>query len=100
MVQNQEPNLGPINGTELLCAENHIIKTVQAEYFPKEIEFVALKSKSGSKPPTDVSQFNLLLDDDKVLRCRSRINNASISDFGETTYFDAQRPSLYQLGHS
>ena len=92
-INKQEPKLGPLEGTELRCAENLVIKAVQAECFSKEIEFIASKSKVGSRPPNYVSQFNLFLDDDEILRCRSRINNASISDA-------SKRPILMPRDHN
>ena len=91
-INRQEPKLGPLEGTELRCAENYVIRAVQAECFSKEIEFIARKSKVGSRPPTYVSQFNLFLDDDDILRCRTRINNASISDA-------SKRPILMPRDH-
>ena len=52
------------------------MKSIQRESFYKEIDY--LTRRKGA-PPIYVSQFNLFLDE-KNLRCRARIGNASLSE--------------------
>ena len=80
IVNKEALKLCPLGGEELRCAENIVIREVQRECFLKEIEFIQSNSKVCSKPPAYVSQFNLFLDDEGILCCRTRINNASIAD--------------------
>ena len=80
IVKKEALKLCPLGGEELRCSENIVIREAQRECFSKEIEFIQSNSKVCSKPPVFVSQFNLFLDDEGILRCRTRINNASIAD--------------------
>ena len=41
-------------------------------------------TKAPSKPPLYVTQFNLFLDESKLLRCRTRVGNADISESSKT----------------
>ena len=52
VVGKQEPHLGPLEGVELRCAENHILRVVQDGCFSKEIEYIKNKGRVGPKPPT------------------------------------------------
>ena len=54
------------------------IKTVQTASFAKELEF--LQSKRGTFPPAYVTQFNLFLDDQQIIRCKGRVSNAPLSE--------------------
>ena len=92
VVGKQEPNLGPLEGVELRCAESNIIRVVQDECISKEIEYTKKKGRVGPKPSTYVSKFNLFLDGDDILRCRARTNNASNSDA-------SKRPILLPKDH-
>ena len=65
-----------ISVTEFNNAETKFTKSIQGVAFNKEIEY--LQSSRNSKPPIYVSQFNLILDKQNILRCRSRISNASV----------------------
>ncbi|XP_065062963.1 uncharacterized protein LOC135689604 [Rhopilema esculentum] len=65
-----------INIEEFANAENVLIRSIQGEFFCKEIDY--LQSKGDKKPPLYVSQFQLFVDEKGILRCQSRIKNASV----------------------
>ena len=67
-----------LNAQELNQAEMLWIKTVQKASFAKELEF--LQSKRGTFPPVYVTQFNLFLDNQQIIRCKGRVNNAPLSE--------------------
>ena len=58
-------------------AELMWIRSIQGASFHEEISFVAKKAKTTA--PVYVQQFGLFLDDDYVLRCKGRLNNASLN---------------------
>ena len=65
-----------LNSTEISRAESLWIKTVQASSFEVELKFV----RNECQPkPRRVEQFGLFLDENKLLRCRGRLNNAILS---------------------
>ena len=65
-----------LNSTEISRAESLWIKTVQASSFKVELKFV----RNECQPkPRRVEQFGLFLDENKLLRCRGRLNNAILS---------------------
>ncbi|KAL9979037.1 hypothetical protein ACROYT_G016629 [Oculina patagonica] len=51
---------------------------VQTASFAKELEF--LQSKRGTFPPVYVTQFNLFLNDQQIIRCKGRVSNAPLSE--------------------
>lgn len=67
-----------LNAQELNQAEMLWIKTVQTASFAKELEF--LQSKRGTFPPVYVTQFNLFLNDQQIIRCKGRVSNAPLSE--------------------
>ena len=71
-----------LNVSELQEAEKLLLKSIQNEHFSKEIHYLSLREsvRRGMKTPLYVSQFNLYLDEDEILRCRSRIGKSTISD--------------------
>lgn len=78
-VKKQESNKEEkLSVAEINVAENSLIRSIQKEAFPKEISY--LVTKATSKPPVYVSQFNLFIDNDKVLRCSTRIKNANVTE--------------------
>ena len=65
-----------LNATNLNQAETLWLSTVQTNSFPNEISYI---SKVRQALPGRVQQFQLFLDEDNLLlRCRGRLNNASI----------------------
>ena len=60
---------------EINHAETYWIRTIQANSFSSEIQF--LRNGNQSKPRL-VEQFTLFLDKKQMLRCRGRINNSSL----------------------
>ena len=71
-----------VSVSEANNAENCLIRSIQSEAFSSEIAY--LDSKSTTKPPLRVSQFNLFLDENRVLRCKTRVSNASLSESSKT----------------
>ncbi|KAL9954863.1 hypothetical protein ACROYT_G042448 [Oculina patagonica] len=67
-----------LNAQELNQAEMLWVKTVQTASFAKELEF--LQSKRGTFPPVYVTQFNLFLNDQQIIRCKGRVSNAPLSE--------------------
>jgi len=76
---NVEPMLSV---SEVQEAENLLIRSIQNEHFGKEIHYLSLSesARKGMKPPLYVNQFNLYLDQDEILRCRSRIGRSTVSE--------------------
>ena len=61
-------------------SEKVLIRVLQTENFAREISYLSNISKNKDrKPPLLVSQFNLFIDKEGLLRTRTRINNASVS---------------------
>ena len=67
---HNELNARALNQCEVLW-----IRAVQASAFTNEIIYL---QRVHQTKPNRVDQFQLFLDEDKVLRCRGRINNASL----------------------
>ena len=74
-----------INALEIENAETQLIKSIQSEAFQREIGYLTAKSKVN--PPPYVNQFNLFLDENRVLRCRTRIRKASLSELSKEPIF-------------
>ena len=73
-----------ITALELENAENFVVKKVQSEQFEKELSFLSHATSSDSqRPPLLVSQFNLFIDKQGVLRTKSRIKKADIDSEGK-----------------
>lgn len=71
-----------VSVTEINAAEIILVRSIQGEFFPNEISYL-LTSPAGKKHikcPLYVNQFNLYLDTDGILRCRTRVGKASIPD--------------------
>ena len=68
--------------SELQEAEKLLLKSIQNEHFSKEIHYLSLREsvRKGMTTPLYVSQFNLYLDEDEILRSRSRIGKSTVSD--------------------
>jgi hypothetical protein len=79
--QDQPPTVQTMKqptGSEIKQAELLWTKSIQATSFENEISFVSSKD-SKSIEPIYVKQFGLYLDDDQLLRCKGRLNNASLN---------------------
>ena len=76
---NHEPTL---TVSEVNEAENVLIKSIQNDCFAKEIHYLSLSEsvRKGMKTPLYVNQFNLYLDKNEILRCRTRIGKSTVPD--------------------
>ena len=71
--------------SEIDQAELVLVQSIQAESFSKEIHYLSSEEpiKRNLKVPLYVSQFNLYLDENNILRCRSRLGKSSILDYSK-----------------
>ena len=67
-----------LSASEVKLAELMWVKSIQGQSFSNEISFVAT-GNARTVAPAYVQQFGLFLDDDHVLRCKGRLNNASLN---------------------
>ena len=67
-----------LTATEISQAESMWIRTVQMSSFESELDFI--ENSRDCCPPAYVNQFGLVLDDQHILRCKGRINNATIPE--------------------
>ena len=67
-----------ISTNDLNIAEHILITSIQSEALAQELACMA--SKSNSKPPIYVSQLNLNLDKEGIVRCRTRIDKANVAE--------------------
>ena len=67
---------------ELERVENIMIRSIQQEAFRKEISYLQNNAPGlrKTRPPIYVNQLNLYIDEEGVLRCRTRIKNAQVRD--------------------
>ena len=86
---NIEHESDTLTSSEIEHAEKTILKQVQNESFVEEIEY--LKERKG-KPPKLVHDFDLFLDDEGILRCKTRLQNAPVID-------TSKRPILLPKRH-
>ena len=71
-----------ISVSEINEAEIVLIRSLQSEVFSSEIGY--LITKAHSKPPLYITQFNLFLDESKVLRCRTRVGKSDLAESSKT----------------
>ena len=71
-----------VSVSEVNNAENCLIGSIQSEAFSSEIAYLDLKS--ATKPPLRVSQLNLFLDDNRILRSKTWVSNALLSESSKT----------------
>ena len=78
--ENKASDYVRLNSADINEAETTWIKSIQASSFPKEIEFLSRDPKKSEHltPPSYVTQFGLYFDNEGVIRCKGRINNASL----------------------
>ena len=67
-----------LTATEISRAESIWIRTVQMSSFKSELDFI--ENRRDCCPPTYIFQFGLFLDDQHILRCKGRVNNAAIPE--------------------
>ena len=83
-VRIQSLNLEPqLNVPEIKHAETSLIQSIQSEAFKREIEYLSSASNKDKRAPIYVTQFNLFLDKDKLLRGRTRICKSSVIESGK-----------------
>ena len=79
--QGKRPVKGKVEtltASEVKRAELMWIRSIQGASFGKEIAFL-FSENAKTTAPIYVQQFGLFLDDDHVLRCKGRLNNASLN---------------------
>ena len=78
-----------LNVSEINSAENTLVKFIQMENFETEIRYLLLSpsARNNAKTPSYVNQFNLYIDENGVVRCRSRVNKAILPDTGKRPIF-------------
>ena len=79
-----------LTASEISTAENVWIQSIQNDSFSNELEF--LKCDKQRLPPNRVRQFGLFLDENRVLRCKGRIEHANLE-------FDSKHPILLPSKH-
>ena len=81
-----------LEANELKEAENFLVFTIQRDCFSDEINF--LNENSASKqPPVYVKQFNLFFDDDNLLQCKTKLQNAPLD-------YSSKNPILFPKKHA
>ena len=84
---------GELSAEDLHEAENKIIRSIQFDAFGVEISYLHLATTwRNVRPPTLVAQFNLFIDEDRILRAKSRLKHASLS-------LDSVQPILLPTKH-
>ena len=75
--RKSQRNLNELRADELKNAEILWINAVQKSAFTEELSFLK-RNDSKSTPPIRVAQFGLFLNEDQTIRCKGRIDNASL----------------------
>ena len=89
-VKKLKLNEGILTTEELEKSEKIIIRVVQSEVFAAELKY--LSEKSGTTKPTNyIKEFNLFIDEDHLLRCKTKLRHAEIPE-------DNKNPSSFLLG--
>ena len=75
--------------SEINSAENALVKFIQMKNFETEIKYLLLSpsARNNVKTPSYVNQFNLYIDENGIVRCRSRITKAIMPDAGKRPIF-------------
>ena len=78
-VKKLKLNEGILTTEELEKSEKVITRVVQSEAFAAELKY--LTEKSGTTKPTNyIKEFNLFLDEDHLLRCKTKLRHAEIPE--------------------
>ena len=82
---HKKPNVveKEVSVNEIESAERLLIRDIQRNEFKEEVQFLLSKSNDGKKVPIKVHQFNLFIDENGILKCRSRLGNAAVPDTGK-----------------
>ena len=67
-----------LNALEIDRAEQIVIRSVQLEAFDSELTYLSDDRNSNRKPPIRVFQLNLFIDENGILRAKTRMKNASL----------------------
>lgn len=79
-----------LTANEINRAKSVWIRTIQNNSFTNELEF--LKSDNQRLPPNRVRQFGLFLDENRLMRCKGRIEHANLES-------DSKHPILLSSKH-
>ena len=78
-VKKLKLNEGILTTEKLEESEKVIIRVIQSEVFAAELNY--LTEKSGTTKPTNyIKEFNLFLDEDHLLRCKTKLRHAEIPE--------------------
>ena len=87
-----------ISTEEIISSEKKLLILIQSKAFPLEIDYIQGKGKSSKVPPI-VNQLNLFIDEQGVVRCKSRLRNSSVLDASITPILlPASRNAAYRSG--
>ena len=83
LVRKKEiPHTNELSAQELLERERVVINTLQAKYFWQELRF--LSGLKVEKIPAYVKQFNLFVDQQGLIHCQNRLQNANANALKST----------------
>ncbi|XP_060594566.1 uncharacterized protein LOC132748914 [Ruditapes philippinarum] len=85
---------GPLETHEMDVAARQLIIHVQRQNYPEVKKYLLENKSSRSRRPTIVTQLDLFMDDDKLIRCGGRLHNAPLQ---ESTRFPYLLPSKHQF---
>ena len=88
-------NRKPLKSEELQRAENIWIRAFQEKYFPIELDY--LQSQKKAWRPALVSQLDLFLDSDRIIRCKGRLQNAVMSESAKHPVLITKYSSLARI---
>ena len=92
-IKGLENSTDELTVEEIIEAEKLVIRSVQEEVFVDEISYLKhAPARKQVRPPTLVSQFNLFIDKDGIVRAKSRLKHASLS-------LDTVQPILLPTRH-
>ena len=75
---NSVPQHNSLSADEIVNAENMWIRYVQELNFMEELRY--LRNESKTSPPPNIRNLGLCVDDDGLLKCKGRLNNAPICE--------------------
>ena len=88
-------NRQPLIASELQYAENMLIRSAQHRHLGLELAY--LKSKKKVSRPALVSQLDLFLDQEGIIRCGGRLQNALICESAKHPIFIPKESDLARL---
>lgn len=81
--EKSQRDFNELRAAELKNAEILWVKSVQTTTFADELSFLNRKDVKSTSP-IRVAQFGLFLSEDRLIRCKGRITNASLPDSSKT----------------